>query len=144
MENFFGLENKEEVEYELEKTKQNNVFDYVKSINNKDNYLGDNLDNYSSYIITRALASYSDCIFYVKEINLYPSLGDRLEYDFYYYGISKKKRFAEWMKRNNADVDIVSKFYNVSKKKALEFLDILTESEMKYIKNSLHYGVIEK
>ena len=48
------------------------------------------------------------------------------------------------MKRNNADVDIVSKFYNVSKKKALEFLDILTESEMKYIKNSLHYGVIEK
>ncbi len=144
MENFFGLENKEEVEYELEKPKQNNVFDYVKSINNKDNYLGDNLDNYSSYIITRALASYSDCIFYVKEINLYPSLGDRLEYDFYYYGISKKKRFAEWMKRNNADVDIVSKFYNVSKKKALEFLDILTESEMKYIKNSLHYGVIEK
>ena len=143
MENFFGLENKEEVEYELEKPKQNNVFDYVKSINNKDNYLGDNLDNYSSYIITRALASYSDCIFYVKEINLYPSLGDRLEYDFYYYGISKKKRFAEWMKRNNADVDIVSKFYNVSKKKALEFLDILTESEMKYIKNSLHYGVIE-
>ena len=63
MENFFGLENKEEVEYELEKPKQNNVFDYVKSINNKDNYLGDNLDNYSSYIITRALASYSDCIF---------------------------------------------------------------------------------
>ena len=30
MENFFGLENKEEVEYELEKPKQNNVFDYVK------------------------------------------------------------------------------------------------------------------
>ena len=144
MTNVFGLENKEDVEYELEKPKQINLFDYVKSINIKEPYLGDNLENYSSYIVTKAIASYQDCIFFVKEMNLYPALNNKMEYDFYYYGISKRKRFAEWMKKDEDKIEIISKFYNVSLKKATEFLSLLNENQIKEIEKSLTYGVVEK
>lgn len=144
MTNVFGLQNKEEVEHELEKPKQINVFEYVKSINMKGVYLGDNLENYSSYIVTRAIASYQDCIFFVKEMNLYPALNNKIEYDFYYYGISKRKRFADWMKKDEDKINLISKFYNVSYKKATEFLSILTESQLKEIEKSLTYGVVER
>jgi len=144
MTNVFGLENKEDVEYELEKPKQINLFDYVKSINIKEPYLGDNLENYSSYIVTKAIASYQDCIFFVKEMNLYPALNNKMEYDFYYYGISKRKRFAEWMKKDEDKIEMISKFYNVSLKKATEFLSLLNESQIIEIEKSLTYGVVEK
>lgn len=144
MTNVFGLENKEDIEYELEKPKQINLFDYVKSINIKEPYLGDNLENYSSYIVTKAIASYQDCIFFVKEMNLYPALNNKMEYDFYYYGISKRKRFAEWMKKDEDKIEIISKFYNVSLKKATEFLSLLNENQIKEIEKSLTYGVVEK
>lgn len=144
MANVFGLENKEDQEYELEAPKQINVFDYVKSINTKENYLGDDLGNYSSYIINKAISGYEDCLRYVKEMNSCPLIPDKFQYDFYYYAIPKKKRYAEWYKKDLKSIENVVKFYNVSEKKALEFLKILNDEQLKHIEKSLTYGVTEK
>ena len=83
MTNFFGLENNELTEPELEKKKKRSPFDYVKSITQKTEYLGDELSGYSQFLVSRALASYPDCILYVKELNTTPPLSDRLHYDVF-------------------------------------------------------------
>ena len=145
MENFFGLQDKELPEPELEKKKKRSPFDYVKSITQKTEYLGEDLAGYSQFLVSRALASYTDCLFYVKEMNLTPAITDRMHYDFFYHVISKKKRFADWYKKDNfEEILLISSFYNVSYKKAGEFRKILTESQLKQIEHSLTYGVLEK
>ena len=145
MENFFGLQNKELPEPELEKKKKRSPFDYVKSITQKTEYLGEDLTGYSQFLVSRALASYTDCLFYVKEINLMPTMTDRMHYDFFYHAIEKRKRFAEWYKKGHFEViGFISSYYNVSFKKAEEFREILTESQLKQIEHSLTYGVLEK
>ncbi len=145
MENFFGLKNNEYVEPELEKKKKRSPFDYVKSINTKEIYLGEDLSGYSQFLVTRSFAGFTDTVFYAKEINLFPALSDRMHYDFYYYGVPKKKRYSEWFKKDNYEnISMISKFYNVSFKKAEEFLEILTVDQIKQIEHSMVYGVIEK
>lgn len=145
MENFFGLKNKEYVEPELEKKKKRSPFDYVKSINTKEVYLGNDMSGYSQFLVTRSFSSYTDTIFFAKEINLVPALSDRMHYDFYYYGVPKRKRYAEWYKKDHfEDVVMISSFYNISFKKAEEFREILTDDQIKQIEHSMVYGVIEK
>ena len=145
MKNFFGLENNEIPEFELEKKKKKSPFDFVKSITQKTEYLGNDLSGYSQFLVSRALASYPDCIFYVQEMNMRPAINDRMHYDFYYYSIEKRKRFADWYKKEFFDdIGFISSYYNVSWKKAEEFHKILTESQLKQIEHSLTYGVLEK
>lgn len=118
-----------------------NVFDYVKSINNKKEYLGDDLSGYSSYIVSKALSAYPDTIMLVNEIKLYPTLTDKMEYDFYYYSISKSNRYADWYKKDRERFVDIMKFYNVSYKKAQEIAEILTEDQLQEIHNTLTVGV---
>ena len=49
MKNLFGEEIVEEEEYVLPERKKRSVFDYVKSINQKKPYLGEELEDYSSF-----------------------------------------------------------------------------------------------
>jgi hypothetical protein len=145
MKNFFGLEDHEIPEFELEKKKKRSPFDYVKSITEKKEYLGDDLSGYSQFLVSRALASYPDCILYVREMNMTPAITDRMHYDFFYHAIEKRKRFAEWYKKGHFEIiGFISFYYNVSFKKAEEFHKILTESQLKQIEHSLTYGVLEK
>lgn len=142
--NFFGFEQKEDVLTEDYTKKKVNVFDYVKSINLKNQYLGDSLEDYSSFIVNKAMSGYLDCIMYAKEINLYPDLNSRMNYDFYYHSIKKAKRYAEWYKNNDETIQELVEYFNISKSKALEIIDILTDDDLKNIKKSLTYGITEK
>jgi len=145
MENFFGLQSKELPEPELEKKKKRSPFDYVRSITQKTEYLGEDLAGYSQFLVARALASYPDCILYVREMNIAPAITDRMHYDFFYHAVDKRKRFAEWYKKEHFEILVfISSYYNVSLKKAEEFHKILTESQLKQIEHSLTYGVLEK
>ena len=144
MTNFFGFEEKEEEIIEPYKRTKLGPFDYVKSICNKTEYLGERLEDYSPFIVNRAMASYVDCVLYAKELNMYPSFHSRMDYDFYYYAISKKKRFAPWYKNNDEGIQNLIDYFKISRKKASEVIDILTEEDLKKIKNSLTYGIVEK
>jgi len=142
--NFFGFEEKEEESTEEYKRQKTNVFDYVKSINMKDKYLGDNLEDYSAFIVNKAMSCHVDCIMYAKEINLYANLSERMNYDFYYHSIKKSKRYAEWYKNNDETIQNLIDYFKISRKKANEIIDILTEDDLKKIRKSLTYGITEK
>ena len=118
-------------------------FDYVKSINTKSEYLGDDLSDYSSYIVSKALASYPDCIFLVNEVKLYPPLSDKMEYDYYYHTIQKSKRFSKWYKKDYETYTDIMKYFDVSYKKAQEMLSLLSEEDLKKIHTYLNVGITD-
>ena len=69
-------------------------FDFVKSANEKNEYLGGDLAGYVPFLMNRAFAMHPDTVMLAEEMNQYHSLSPHLQYDFYYYGVRKGRRFG--------------------------------------------------
>lgn len=122
--------------------KFHNLFDYVNSLNNKE-YLGDQLSNkeYNQYMVNRALSLYPDTIFFVNELNQYSTISNRQHYDFLYYGISKRKRWSKWFKKESDDIlDLIQEYYDVDSTTAGEVSTLLTDENIQEIRVRLEKG----
>lgn len=109
-------------------------FDYVNSIFNKKHYI-DDLSSYNPFLTNRALSYHLDTVFYSQEINMASHLSNKMQYDFYYYGVPKGNRIAKkWPKKISSEqLDILSQYYNCSLKKAFEISKILSEQTIDQI-----------
>jgi len=117
------------------------VFDYVKSINEKNNYLGDDLSGYVPYLTNRAFAMHLDTVLLAEEMNQYHALGPWLQYDFYYYGVRKGRRFGFPKKPvDHPQLELVQQYFKYSKQKALEALQVLTEDDLRAIMKTQDKG----
>lgn len=114
------------------------------SILEKNEYVYDDYDSssYNPYIVDIALSAHIDCLPYLCELNQYPILSKKMHYDYLFYSIRKYKRpFQKWVKYTEPDnLSIIMEYYNYSKDKALEVLDILSDEQMEYIKQQLDKG----
>lgn len=116
-------------------------FDFVKSVNKKDGQL--ELDEgYVPFIVNRAFSTFFDTIFYANEINKYPNLDPKMQYDFYYNAIPKNpKRFAPWPKKNNDKyLLVVQEYYDCSIQKAKEIISVLDDEKLTIIEMRLGKG----
>lgn len=114
-------------------------FDFTKSIDNKTDQLP--IDDYNAYVINRALSFGYDTILFANEMNIANMIDKQMQYDFYYYGIPKKKRFNKWQKREEIkDIDVIKEYYNCSFTKALEYATILTVEQIGILKQKLDKG----
>jgi hypothetical protein len=88
-----------------------------------------------SFMVTRAMSQYQDCLFQAAELNLYRDVPAQQAYDYYMKGIRAKKRFAKWgKKKSDADVQLIQQHYGYSRQKAEEALRVLTEEQVEYIR----------
>ena len=115
--------------------KKRNVFDYVKSINDK-KYIWDNFSDkeFDPYIINLAFSYYLDTLFFANEMNKYPKLSNKQIYDFLYFGISKRKRWANWNKQDKNKQEIIrklSEFYNISENEMSNIIRIIGDDKAK-------------
>ena len=116
-------------------------FDFVKSINEKSEYLGYDLAGYVPYLTNRAMAMHIDTVMLAEEMNQYHQLGPELQYDFYYYGVRKGRRFGFPKKPvDNPNLELVQEVFGYSKQKALEALQVLTPSQLHTIMKSQDKG----
>lgn len=91
--------------------------------------------SYNPWIINKAFSYYPDTILYANEINQYGGCDNLLQHDFYLNSLSKRKRFSKWAKTvKTDDIEMLSRFYNVSQVVAKEYLSILTEEQLKTIR----------
>lgn len=121
--------------------------DYVNSINNK-NYIfdRDNNKDYVPFVVNKWLSIFPDLIFHVNTINQYPDLPPNAQYDYYFYGVSKKKRFQKWSWPSNQipeDVHLIAQKYKYSIPKAKAVLAMLTAEQLDIIKQQNKQGGIE-
>jgi len=114
-------------------------FDYVKSINQKD-YMFD-LSGYVPYLTNRAFGMHIDTILLAEEMNQYHQLSPELQYDFYYHTVRKGKRFGFPKKSEDPEhLEEICLYFNYSKQKAIEALQLLTPEDIQSIKKSMDKG----
>ena len=120
--------------------------DYLNSINHTKENLMDSDDpmwekKYSPYIINKCIAPFNDTIMFVNEINMRHHLENKLQYDFLLNTIRPKKRYAPWVKADKLkNLEYVKEYYGYSNEKAKVALQILSNDQIKTIKDSLSKG----
>ena len=119
--------------------------DWLNSINQtKKNLMNEDPSSekeYAPYIINRCLSGHIDCVMYANEMNKYNFLPKKLQYDFFINIIRKKKRFSPWLKQEKIkDLEIVKSYYGYSNEKAKQALNILTKTQLDFIKSKLETG----
>lgn len=119
---------------------QKNPFEYIASINNKEYILSDNdYKEYNPFIVNRGLSLFEDTILYAHEMNKNSHIDKKMQYDYLFYSIRKKKRWTPWPKKsNNSEIlDIVKELYGYNDMKAKDALKILTEEQISELKNKI-------
>ena len=119
--------------------------DYLNSINFSKDYLMDEdpawEKNYPSYVINKCMSHHLDTIMYANEMNIHSHIDKRLQYDFFINIVRPRKRFSPWGKKQKVkDLDLVKKYYGYSSDKATQALEILTPTQLNYIKDKLNKG----
>ena len=120
--------------------------EYLKSINQTKENLMDSDDpmwekKYSPYIINKCIAQFNDTIMFVNEINMRHHLENKLQYDFLLNTIRPKNRFAPWVRGSKIkDLEFIKEYYGYSNEKAKVALQILSNDQIKTIKDSLSKG----
>tara|TARA_Y100001937_G_scaffold2604_1_gene3260 strand:- start:1254 stop:1640 length:387 start_codon:yes stop_codon:yes gene_type:complete len=123
-----------------------NLSEILSSINhNKENILRDRDEReekqYAPYVINRCLSYFPDTIFLVNSMNCIPNVDKRMHYEFLLTSVRKRKRFSKWLKKEqDIRLDWIKEYYNVSEKKAREYISFLTEEQIEDIKSRTTYG----
>ena len=117
--------------------------DWLKSINlTKENLLEEDPTlKYPAFIINKCLSGILDSVMFSNEMNKYPNLDPKLQYDFLLHSLRKRKRFAPWLKKDKiSNLDAVKKYYRYSSEKALQAMRVLSKDQIEFIKKKLNTG----
>lgn len=143
----FGEEIIEVQEEPIYKRKKLSPFDFVKDLSkNKTNLLSQDPDlekefKSSAFLVNRAFSYYIDTILWANEINSRPNIDPKMAHDFYFYGLPSKSRFSKWSKEIvDDDLQLLIDHYNYSKVRAIEALNLLTDSDLEQIRESRRIG----
>ena len=114
-------------------------FDAVKSINEKTQL--DDLIGYNPYLTNRAFAYHMDTVLLAEEMNQHHSLSPTLQYDFYYHSVRKGRRFGFPPKvQDSPNLQLIQEYFQYSAVKAQQALDLLTDKDIKDIRNKMDKG----
>lgn len=119
-------------------------FTWLNSINFDKNYLMNEPQAekaYSPFMVNRGLSQFIDTVFEANEMNLLQGLDSKMQYDFLFASVRKKKRFAKWAKKTaDEDIDVLMEYYQCNRYRAQEAKRLLTEDQIKAIADFLATG----
>ena len=120
--------------------------DYLKAINQTKEPLLDTEDEqwekkYPAFIVNKCIMPFQDTILFVNEMNQYPQLDKKLQFDFYLNSLRSRKRYTPWMKAKKLEnLEYVKEYYGYNNEKAKVALDILSDEQISAIKQKLNKG----
>lgn len=99
----------------------------------------------NTFMLNRAMSNNFDTVFFADEANGFTGTDLYAQYLFYYYSVPKKKRYGKWEKKaeQSDNLKLVMDVYQVSEKRALEYLSILTEEQIEQLVASRNTGGTE-
>jgi ATP-dependent DNA ligase len=82
-------------------------------------------------------------VYIANEVNQRHHIDHQLQFDFLINIVRKKKRFSKWYKlQRDEDIDAVMEYYEYSRDKARQVVDLLTEDQITQIRKSQSKGGI--
>lgn len=122
---------------EFERVKSKSPFDYIESITNgRTNIMvtENDVKAYQPFVVNRGLAMGVDTLFYANEMNVNYHLPKDLQYHYLRHSVKKGKRYNKWAKEIKIDdINTICEYYGVNRKRAMEYLNILTKQQLKII-----------
>ena len=123
-------------------------FDFINAINQSKEDLIAKSDNpelaekvYEPFIVNRGLSFFADTILYANEMNRFALLDKKPQFAYLLNSIRPRKRYSKWFKQEKIEkLDIVSEYFGYSKSKAKDIINILTDDQIKIIKEKLQKG----
>jgi hypothetical protein len=121
-----------------------NPFDFVKSVSyDKKDIMIDEVEekNYAPFLINKSLSYHQDSVFFTNEMNCRHGLDHRLQYVFLLNTLRKRQRFSQWSKPYlSKKLDTIKDYYKVSTLKAKEYMEVLSDKEVRELKNRMKTG----
>ena len=122
-----------------------NPFEFVNSITfNKNDILEqDELleKEYAPFLVNRSLSYHQDCILFANEVNRRFDMPHKLQYHNLLNSIRKRKRIDQWSKPEKIeDLKVVMDYYQVSRQKGEEYLNILSKKQIGILKRKMSKG----
>ena len=121
-----------------------NPFQYIASINNtkKDLMVDDEAEKaYTPFMVNRGLSYFQDTVLFANEMNRAAHIDNRMQYDFLRLAIRPRKRFSKWMKKVvPARIETIKEYYGYSDAKAEAISDLISDDDIKAMKNVLSKG----
>lgn len=117
------------------------AFDYINSINfGKKNMMRDTENDdlaekgYVSFLANRSLSYFPDTILYAQEMNLSHDLDNKMQYEYLFYSVPKRKRFSKWHKKDkDEDLQTIATHYKLSIQKAEQVCSVLDDQQKQRI-----------
>lgn len=102
-------------------------FEITSHINEKKGVLDVEEVGYDSYVINRVLSNTIDSVLFANEMNRFWAAPKQQQYDFYYHGLPKKKRFGKWHKNQDDkdSLELIQEYFGYSRRKAKDVLSLL-------------------
>lgn len=119
-------------------------FDYINIINSKSGVV-EVEKGFEPYIINKAMSNNLDCVFWANEVNKY-SMDSQMLFDFYYFGLDKRKRYGKWFKKdttNEDHINLIKEYFGYSAQKATDVYPLLKD-QIDDIKVALDKGGFSK
>lgn len=127
-----------------------NPFDFVKSINDKTGNIIDRDPDtekaYVPFIVNRAMSQFPDTVIAANTLNGLHFLDKKLQYDYLYHTVKKRKRFSKWAKPewDESSETMVAEYYNISRVRAREYLAMMTEADKENLAFKTNTGGVKK
>ena len=121
-------------------------FDFLNSINyTKENLLKDCLPeeekDYNSFMVNRGLSQFPDTVAIANEMNRFHHIDKKMQYDFLFNLIRKRKRMSKWAKpAREDDVKLIQEAYNYSYNKAESVIDLFNAEQLEALRKKMSKG----
>lgn len=97
--------------------------------------------SYNTFVVNRTLSYFPDTALLANEMNQCGHIGAKLQYHFLLNIVRKKKRFAKWGKADSIEnIELVKQYYNYSTQKAIQALSLLTDDQIKELREKTAIG----
>lgn len=98
--------------------------------------------DYVPFVVNKFISLHDDGLFFAAEMNQYPDLPKRAQYDFYFHALKAKRR--PFVKRDKPvkedDVELVKQYFGYNDAKARDALRILNTNQLEMIRKVLTVG----
>ena len=123
------------------------LFDWLKEINltKRPPSIFEDSDwkTFTPYMINRYLSLHTELLDVVNYVQKFVSLPKEMTYDMYRRMLPKQPRFAKYIKgqkkQDSKHIDLIAKYFEVSKPEAREYSKFLSTQDVKQIKTI--YGI---